>query len=300
VKKLPALLLVLTVASTVTGATAAACAVRSPADSDPMSVAGPMNLGVPVPYVPLPLPPAGSLPNVEGPAAVGSPELIPAVVASPETPPAGASTQSLGPAAAPQLGSPGTNPADPFGPAPAPLLDPRRFTEAHWQGLEVVPKTQALAQALGIPPEVVGVIVDDVTLPADLDGFQAGDVVVGVAQVPTADLMAFIEATARVRDRRRAEVQVWRKAGLEVLVLNALLTRLGTANGETPSMIPSGSRMPHRYRGPCTNCHRIGTTGQLAVDPGDLTTTTAPTIRLGATRPHRDFGPCTACHQVQP
>jgi hypothetical protein len=228
---------------------------------------------------------------------VGSPETTPAIVASPElTPPSPAIPDGIAPTGTGLA----NGPADPFGAPPAPLLDPRRFTEAHWQGLETVPKTAALAKALGIPSEVRGVIVDDVTLPADLQGFQAGDVVVSVAQVPTPDLMTFIEATERVRDRRRAEVELWRTGEFNVLVLTALLTRLGTANGETPSMIPPGSRMPHRYRGPCTNCHRIGTTGQLAVDPGDLTATTAPTIRLGATRPHRDFGPCTACHRIQP
>ncbi len=242
--------------------------------------------------------PTPSWPLVEPPATVGSPEVLPAVVASPEVEPAVlANPEPIAPSGSPQGGWSTT---DAFGAPPAPLLDPRRFAEAHWQGLEVIPNTPALAKALGIPPHLVGVIVDDVTLPADLQGFQAGDLVTSVAQVPTPDLLQFVAATTRVRDRRRAEVEVWRQGDTQRLVLTALLTHLGTANGETASMIPPTSRMPHRYRGPCTNCHRIGTTGQLAVDPGDLTATTAPTILPGAVRPHRDFGPCTACHRIQP
>jgi hypothetical protein len=194
-------------------------------------------------------------------------------------------------------------PPDPlagWGPPPAPSLDPRRFTEAHWQGIEVIPKTPLVAQAMKIPEAAQGVIIDDVTLPADLQGFVAGDLVTHVAQVPTPDLVSFIEATDRVRDLPRADVQILRNGQLGAMQLSALKQRLGTANGETASMIMPGARMPHPYRGPCTNCHRIGTTGTLPVDQGDLVAPTAPTIRADARRPHRDRGPCVACHQVLP
>jgi hypothetical protein len=193
-----------------------------------------------------------------------------------------------------------TGPLTVWGPPPAPLTDPRRFAEAHWQGLEVIPKTPALARSLNIPASAQGVIVDDATLPADIQGFQAGDLVTSIGQVSTPDLLSFVEATDRVRDRRRVEVEVLRKGASQVLVLTALLTRLGTANGETPSMIPPSARMPHAYRGECTSCHRIGTTAQLAQDQGDTLTKTAPPIRTGATPIHRDRGPCSTCHQVLP
>jgi len=186
-----------------------------------------------------------------------------------------------------------------WGTAPAPLVDPRRFTEAHWQGLEVIPNTPAIRRALGITAEK-GVIIDDVTLPADLQGFSAGGLVVAVGQVPTPDLLSFIRATERVADRRRAEVQVIERGASTTRVVTALMTKLGIANGETPSMIPPGARMPHPYRGACTHCHRIGTTGTLMVDQGDLTTTAAPPIRAGSRRPHRDRGACQVCHTVQP
>jgi hypothetical protein len=193
--------------------------------------------------------------------------------------------------------------ADPlaaWGPPPAPLTDPRRFTEAHWQGLELVPKTPTLARALKLPAEVPGVVVDDVTLPADLQGFQAGDLITNVARVPTPHLVAFIRATEQIRDEQQTRVDLVRAGEAQTLMLTALLTRLGTANGDSPPMIPPGARMPHPYRGPCTNCHRIGMTGTLAADQGDTIIKTAPIIRVGARRPHEDRGPCSTCHQILP
>jgi hypothetical protein len=187
-----------------------------------------------------------------------------------------------------------------WGPAPAPALDPRRFTEAHWQGIEVIPKSPVVALALNIPADVQGVIIDDATLPADLQGFVAGDVITQVDRVPTPDLTSFIDATDRVRDQPQIELAIVRDGQPKTMLLTALKQRLGTANGETASMIPPGARMPHPYRGPCTNCHRIGTTGRLPVDQGDLVVTTAPEIRADARRPHRDRGPCRACHRIAP
>jgi hypothetical protein len=199
--------------------------------------------------------------------------------------------------------NPDPQPTDPlagWGPPPAPSLDPRRFTEAHWQGIEVIPNTPLVAQALKIPADAQGVIVDDVTLPADLQGFQGGDLVTHVNQVPTPDLTSFIDSTERVRDQPQAELSILRNGKPERLQLKGLKERLGTANGETASMIRPGARMPHPYRGPCTNCHRIGTTGTIPVDQGDMMTTAIPIIRSDAVRPHRDRGPCRACHQIVP
>ncbi|MDH5491150.1 MAG: magnetochrome domain-containing protein [Myxococcales bacterium] len=186
-----------------------------------------------------------------------------------------------------------------WGPPPAPLVDPRRFTEAHWQGLELVPKTPPLARALGLP-EVAGLVIDDVTLPADLLGFQAGDLVTHVEQTSTPDLFAFIELTEQLRDRAQVQISVIRDGEPLTLTLRALRTRLGNANGDTPSMIPPGARMPHAYRGPCTECHRVGTTGSLAIDQGDPIVRTAPPISPRAQRPHRDRGPCSICHRLLP
>jgi len=172
------------------------------------------------------------------------------------------------------------------------------FQEAHWQGLEVIPVTPGLRRVMKIPTGARGVIVDDVTGPADMEGFLAGDVIVSVGQLPTATLEGFVEAADRVRDRRRTEVELLRKGQLRRLVLTALQQRLGTANGETAPMIRAGSRPPHGYKGDCTNCHHIGTQGQLAVDQGDLLTRAAPAIHAGQASPHRSRGECSACHKI--
>ncbi len=179
-----------------------------------------------------------------------------------------------------------------------PKIDILPFQEGHWQGLEVIPLTKGVARVMKVPQDVKGVIVDDVTSPADMEGFLAGDVITEVGQVPTPTLESFLKAADRVRDRRRTEVQLLRKNKPHSLVLTALQKRLGTANGETAPMIRPGSRPPHGYMGACTNCHHIGTTGQLAVDNGDLLTRAAPPIRAGQTPPHRDRGACTACHTM--
>lgn len=249
--------------------------------------------GVPVVAAADPSSAASALPG----SALGGSAPAPIASATPSQPSWPPATNAAGSTIA------GSNAADPllaWGRAPAPNVDPRRFTEAHWQGIEVVPNTPALATALKIDPSLAGVIVDDVTLPADLQGFAAGDVITAVGETPTPDLLAFIQASEIVRDTKQAALTVIRKGQTLTLMLNALLERLGDANGETPSMIPPGARMPHPYRGACTNCHRIGTTGSLAVDQGDPIVKTAPPIAAGASRPHEDRGACTACHQIVP
>jgi Magnetochrome domain len=237
--------------------------------------------------------------TVAGPQAPPSPP-SPAVVVDPPAvaPPAPASVL---PAPAPVSTTPISGGlADGWGSAAAPELDPRPFSEAHWQGLEVIPKTATLAQTLNLPADAQGVIVDDVSLPADLQGFRAGDLVTSVAGVPTPDLMSFIRAAERVREERQVEVETVRGGAPQRLRLSALFERLGTANGETPTMIPPGARSPHRYQGPCTKCHRIGTTGSLATDQGDTPVGSPIPIRSSASPPHRDRGPCSACHQILP
>lgn len=172
------------------------------------------------------------------------------------------------------------------------------FQEAHWQGLELIPLTLIMGRILKISPDAKGVIVDEVTGPADMQGFQAGDLITSVGQVPTSTLESFLKAADRVRNRRRTEIRLMRNGQLHSLVLTSIQDRLGTANGETAPMIKPGSRSPHEYKGPCTQCHRIGTKGQLSMDQGDLLTRKAPPIRAGQAQPHRDRGECTACHKI--
>ncbi len=185
-------------------------------------------------------------------------------------------------------------------PEPPSLSKILPFQEAHWQGIEVVPSTANLKRLLKITSDAKGVITDETTWPADSQGFQAGDLITSVGEVPTPTLEDFIQATARVRDRRRTEIQLLRQNKEYSIVLRAMQQRLGTANGETAQTIKAGSRSPHGYLGACTNCHHIGSTGQLAVDQGDLLSRAAPPIRAGQSAPHRNRGECTACHAIVP
>lgn len=259
----------------------------------PVTTAGAAEAAVPR-GIPVPDPAPGPAPTTVG---------APAIVMSPAAAPQDGdpmNAASPAPAAAPRSAAlPGAI-SESWGPRPAPALDPRPFSEAHWQGLETIPRTPALVEALGLPPAVPGVIVDDVSLPADLQGFRAGDLIVAVDGFATPNLLAFIGAADRVRDERRVSVDIIRAGAPHRLELVALFERLGTANGETPTMIPPGARSPHPYQGPCLSCHRIGTTGSLATDQGDTQPKPPPPIRAGSVAPHRDRGPCTSCHQILP
>lgn len=245
-----------------------AAAPRAPAQAEaPAIVVSP----APSPEAPLDIAPRASGPD-RGPASLGSQS--------------GLGAQSaLGPE---------------WGPRPAPDLDPRPFSEAHWQGLEAIPRTQVLVKALGLPPDIEGVILDDVSLPGDLHGFRAGDLVTAVGGVRTPNLMRFIQATDRVREDKQIAVDIIRGTEPQRIEMVALFERLGTANGETPTMIPPGARSPHPYQGACLECHRIGTTGTLATDQGDPSLNPPPPIRMTRAAPHRDRGRCISCHRILP
>lgn len=177
------------------------------------------------------------------------------------------------------------------------LPDILPFQEAHWQGIEAISLSPGLGRLLGIPQRSRGVVIDEVTMPADVQGFGAGDLITAVGGRATPDLESFVDAADRVRDESNVVIDVVRKGEPKKIVLSA--RRLGTASGETAPMIPAGARAPHGYQGPCTNCHRIGTGGSLAVDLGDVLSKSAPPIYWGQPRPHQDRGPCTACHTIR-
>ncbi len=175
--------------------------------------------------------------------------------------------------------------------------DPLPFMEGHWQGLEVIPLWPNLRRALAIPPAATGVVVDEITQPADGQGFIAGDLVMVVGRLPTPTVADFLAAADAVRDGGSVDIIVLRQGEVRSLTLSA--PRLGSAAGETAPMIPPGAPRPHGYQGPCTNCHRIGTIGSIPVDPGDLFPLTAPPILAGQRATHRDYGPCRTCHTIQ-
>lgn len=179
------------------------------------------------------------------------------------------------------------------GPNPGPGK-PLKLQEGHWAGMEAICITDELIKKLKLPPDIKGVLLDEVTLAAAASGFMAGDIVVEINRRPVRDLQEFRESTMAVRDRKSVEVTVDRKRALTKLVLQADI--LGIAQMESAPMVPAGSIAPHPYRGPCTDCHAIGTTGELTPDPGGIILPPPP-IPAGAVPPHRDWGSdCFSCH----
>lgn len=185
--------------------------------------------------------------------------------------------------------------AQPFG-VPEKVLQ-----EGHWVGLEVIPLTPAVAKANNIPPEVPGVLIDEVTLLAADAGLLAGDVITAVNGKAVRDLKSFRRATKKVALSNRAVVSVYRDGNYRDVTVSGP-EELGVAQMEAAPMILASSRSPHGYYGPCDSCHAISTipvnTDQLMKDQGDSLAKVAPNIRAGTPPPHRSRGACTKCHIV--
>lgn len=173
--------------------------------------------------------------------------------------------------------------------------------EGHWIGLEAGPLTPALATANGIPANIRGVLVDEVTLLSAGSGLLAGDVITAINNIETPDLYAFKAATRQVAMLKQATVTVYR-AGAYKKIAVAGVEELGLAQMEAAPMINATDPSPHPYYGPCDKCHAISktvkNTGQLAKDGGDTLITQAPAIKWGAKATHRDRGKCTNCHRI--
>ncbi|MBF0308769.1 MAG: magnetochrome domain-containing protein [Magnetococcales bacterium] len=182
-------------------------------------------------------------------------------------------------------------------PSLPPFLNPKaRLSEGHWKGLEALPLSLELKKKLGLPMELQGLLVDEVTLNAAEAGLLAGDVIVSVNGNAVNSLEGLLAETKKVQMAKSASILVYRKGKLQQFVLKAR-TNLGFAQVETAPMILPGEIMPHPYRGPCTECHAIGTTGHIVPDPDGIILPPPP-IRAGATPPHKDRGPCQACHPI--
>jgi hypothetical protein len=173
--------------------------------------------------------------------------------------------------------------------------------EGHWIGLEVVPLTKALARVNNIPKNIVGVLVDEVTLLSAETGLLAGDVIASIDSYKVSDLKSFREATRPVANIQQALVKVYRKGSYyDISVFGPDV--LGIAQMEAAPMINPTSPSPHGYYGPCSQCHTLtnGPTnaGQLTKDMGDQLLKTPPPIRWGSEAPHRNRGICTDCHTL--
>lgn len=186
-----------------------------------------------------------------------------------------------------------------------------QLSEAHWQGLEAIPLTSELKKKLELPPDLQGVLIDEATMAALDSGLRAGDVLVAVNGNPVKTLEGVLRESKRVKRLRSVTMTVqrgrrmvagrataYRRIDLHRIVLS-VKDELGFAQVETAPMILSGDITPHAYRGPCTQCHAIGTLGHMVPDP-DLITLPAPPIRASTPRPHQDRGPCVACHVITP
>jgi hypothetical protein len=184
-------------------------------------------------------------------------------------------------------------------PVPNKALD-----EGHWIGLEVIPLTPAIAKANKIPPEVTGVLVDEVTLLSAESGLYAGDVVTAIDGKKIKDLMSFWLATKEVAESNRATITVYSRGIYKdiVVLVPRLWGSLGVAQMSSAPMILATDKSPHTYYGPCDKCHAISKTplnaGQLAKDQGDVLTKVAPNIRIGTPPPHRNRGTCILCHVI--
>ncbi|MEO5348647.1 MAG: PDZ domain-containing protein [Magnetococcus sp. YQC-3] len=173
-----------------------------------------------------------------------------------------------------------------------------QLAEAHWQGMEAIPLTVELKKKLKLPLGLQGVLLDETTLAAATAGLRAGDVLVAINGNAVTTLEGVLQESKRVKRQKLVTLTVQRQGRLYPIVLT-VPDELGFAQVETAPMILTGDVAPHQYRGPCTQCHAIGTGGHMVPDP-DLVTLPAPVIRAGVVRPHQDRGPCEACHVIIP
>ncbi len=173
----------------------------------------------------------------------------------------------------------------------------KKIVEAHWQGMEIVPLTWELAAKLGIPLNEKGVLIDEVTLSAADSGLMAKDIIKSVNGSKVTNLDEFYITTKRLKNQKRASIGI--KRGNSNMIVDLIVPdELGFAQLESAPMILAGSIAPHRYRGACTDCHGIGTTGQLTPDP-DTVTLTPPPISKQTKSPHRYRGKCKDCHVLR-
>lgn len=198
--------------------------------------------------------------------------------------------------------------------APNFIPDSVQIYEAHWQGMDVRLLTAELRRKLRYPQQLEGILVGEVTMNAARSGLLGGDVIIAVEGQAVKTLEAFQEATRAVAASKQATLGVLRKTGprnqpgnrATMIRLTLVLVdgrELGFAQVEGAPMIKPGDPRPHPDRGPCTQCHAVGTGFELTPDP-DLITLPPPALSretvVKGVRPHEDRGPCQACHIVTP
>jgi hypothetical protein len=174
----------------------------------------------------------------------------------------------------------------------------KELIEGHWLGMELIPLTPELAKEYRVPLNTKGLLVDEISLESAETGILAGDLVVAVEDFATPDLVAFTEATRRVKNQFQAKVLVSRRGRILEFTMASERT-LGFSQNEAAQPITPGALSPHRSRNkPCTTCHIIMRTGgQLPTDAGDILPNPPP-ISKGAVAPHEYRGKCNTCHVI--
>lgn len=171
-----------------------------------------------------------------------------------------------------------------------------KLSEAHWQGIELLPLSRELKLKFQYPLEMTGLMVDEVTLNGMLSGVVGGDVLQTVDGMAVKDLRQFQELTRKIRNQSKAKLKVWRHGQVKKFTVKSG-NILGLAQMESAPMILAGEMRPHPYRGACTDCHLIGESVTIQPDPDGIILP-PPAIQAGSRRPHRDRGPCKACHVI--
>ncbi len=171
-----------------------------------------------------------------------------------------------------------------------------KLSEGHWQGMEVMSLSAELKQKLQLPPNLTGLMVDEVTLFAASSGLLGGDILVEINGRNVHTLKEMVMESKRVKNRSSVPLTVLRNGRRVKLTLRGK-GDLGFAQMETAPMILAGALMPHPYRGSCTTCHPIGNTGHVSPDPDGITLPPPP-IRAVMKTPHQDRGPCKVCHVI--
>lgn len=209
----------------------------------------------------------------------------------------------------PDLGQPLNEIAPPRGAAPVQPQQPAAMggtsngrikqilSEGHWHGIEVVPLNWELATKLKIPLDIKGIMIDEATLAGFWSGFRANDIVQEINGMTVESLEDFQAATRSAMGLTHVHVKVLRNLAPQTLTMTDDGMGLGMGQMETPPQVPKGAVPPHRWRGPCINCHLIGTGADMNPDPGNIILP-PPAIAPDAVLPHRWKGECSLCHQI--
>lgn len=254
---------------------------------------------------------AGTRPASQTVAAMqpAAPVSAPAVMYAPPLP--AAATPAAGTWAAEPAIDPPATPEPPKDTVPNFIPAQLTMYEVHWQGMDTRKLDSELRRKLGYPQGLEGILVTEVTFNAAASGLLAGDVIMAINDVPVTTLEQFQQQTRVVREQLQATLRALRKRELmqngrhlmrQVIVVLKAQPYLGMGQGEAAPQILAGDVPPHPERGPCTNCHAIGSGFELPQDP-DLIVLPPPPISQATARsgqaPHRDRGPCHACHVIR-